>query len=89
MCEKEDWMHVARIMASNGHSQKYIAEKLGVSDRMAESTSSLILEQGHERWEYRTKAATYSAEKVKSGRLSRNTRQVYAGTGGRLGVRNF
>ena len=27
-------MHVARIMANNGHSQKDIAEKLGVSDRM-------------------------------------------------------
>ncbi len=27
-------MHVARIMANNGHSQKDIAERLGVSDRM-------------------------------------------------------
>jgi len=27
-------MHVARIMANDGHSQKEIAEKLGVSDRM-------------------------------------------------------
>jgi len=27
-------MHVARIMANDGHSQKDIAEKLGVSDRM-------------------------------------------------------
>lgn len=34
MCRKEDRMHVARIMANKGHSQKDIAEKLGVSDRM-------------------------------------------------------
>ncbi len=34
MCRKEDRMHVARIMANDGHSQKDIAEKLGVSDRM-------------------------------------------------------
>jgi predicted transcriptional regulator len=34
MCTKEDRMHVARIMAKNGQSQKAIAEKLGVSDRM-------------------------------------------------------
>jgi transposase len=34
MCRKEDRMHVARIMAQDGHSQKTIAEKLGVSDRM-------------------------------------------------------
>ncbi|MCG7852814.1 MAG: IS21 family transposase [Methanosarcinaceae archaeon] len=34
MCRKEDRMHIARIMANNGHSQKDIAEKLGVSDRM-------------------------------------------------------
>ena len=34
MCRKEDRMHVARIMANNGHSQKDIAAKLGVSDRM-------------------------------------------------------
>ena len=34
MCQKEDRMHVARIMANNGHSQNDIAEKLGVSDRM-------------------------------------------------------
>ena len=34
MCRKEDRMHVARIMANNGHSQKDIAVKLGVSDRM-------------------------------------------------------
>lgn len=34
MCQKEDRMHVARIMAGNGHSQKDIAAKLGVSDRM-------------------------------------------------------
>jgi transposase len=34
MCRKEDRMHVARIMANNGHKQKDIAEKLGVSDRM-------------------------------------------------------
>ena len=34
MCQKEDRMHVARIMANQGHTQKYIAEYLGVSDRM-------------------------------------------------------
>ncbi len=34
MCQKEDRMHVARIMANEGHTQKYIAEYLGVSDRM-------------------------------------------------------
>ena len=34
MCRKEDRMHVARIMANDGHSQKDIAAKLGVSDRM-------------------------------------------------------
>lgn len=34
MCPKEDRMHVARIMANQGHTQKYIAEYLGVSDRM-------------------------------------------------------
>lgn len=34
MCPKEDRMHVARIMAKQGHTQKYIAEYLGVSDRM-------------------------------------------------------
>jgi len=34
MCRKEDRMHVARIMANDGHSQKDIAEKLGVGDRM-------------------------------------------------------
>ena len=34
MCLKEDRMHVARIMANQGHTQKYIAEYLGVSDRM-------------------------------------------------------
>ncbi len=34
MCRKEDRMHVARIMAKDGHSQKDIAVKLGVSDRM-------------------------------------------------------
>lgn len=34
MCRKEDRMHLARIMANDGHSQKNIAEKLGVSDRM-------------------------------------------------------
>ena len=34
MCQKENRMHVARIMANEGHNQKYIAEYLGVSDRM-------------------------------------------------------
>jgi transposase len=34
MCRKEDRMHVARIMVNDGHSQKDIAAKLGVSDRM-------------------------------------------------------
>lgn len=34
MCRKEDRMHVARIMAKEGHSQKDIAAKLGVSARM-------------------------------------------------------
>lgn len=34
MCRKEDRMHVARILANEGHSQKDIAEKLGVCDRM-------------------------------------------------------
>jgi len=34
MCQKEDRMHVARIMANAGHKQKYIADQLGVSDRM-------------------------------------------------------
>ncbi len=34
MCQKENRMHVARIMANEGHTQKYIAEYLGVSDRM-------------------------------------------------------
>lgn len=34
MCQKEDRMHVARIMANAGHKQKYIAAQLGVSDRM-------------------------------------------------------
>ena len=34
MCRKEDRMHVARIMAKDGHSQNDIAEKLYVSDRM-------------------------------------------------------
>ena len=34
MCPKEDRMHVARIMANQGHTQKYIAKYLGVSDRM-------------------------------------------------------
>lgn len=34
MCQKEDRMHVARIMANDGHSQKDIADKLGVCDRM-------------------------------------------------------
>ena len=34
MCLKEYRMHVARIMANEGHTQKYIAKYLGVSDRM-------------------------------------------------------
>lgn len=34
MCRKEDRMHAARIMANEGHSQKDIAAKLGVCDRM-------------------------------------------------------
>mgnify|MGYP002338709172 CR=1 FL=1 len=34
MCRKEDRMHIARILATDGHSQKDIAAKLGVSDRM-------------------------------------------------------
>ncbi len=34
MCRKEDRMHIARILAREGHSQKDIAAQLGVSDRM-------------------------------------------------------
>ena len=34
MCRKENRMHVARIMANNGHSQKVIAVKLAVRDPM-------------------------------------------------------
>jgi len=34
MCRKEDRMHVARILANQGHTQKDIAEKLGVCERM-------------------------------------------------------
>jgi len=34
MCRKEDRMHIARILAREGHRQKDIAAQLGVSDRM-------------------------------------------------------
>ena len=34
MCQKEDRMHIARILAHAGHRQNDIAKQLGVSDRM-------------------------------------------------------
>ncbi len=34
MCLKEDRMHLARILANEGHKQKEIAQRLGVSTRM-------------------------------------------------------